>query len=91
MRPAFSKIALRSGSDTFAREWQGLAIAPLSSDIACRLPSCNIRRVRTSRFRPPGAHFREKCGLGDCTRELRLEGVLLLLQKLLERLGALPG
>ena len=33
----------------------------------------------------------EKCGLGDCTRELRLEGVLLLLQKLLERLGALPG
>ena len=81
MRPAFSKIALRSGSDTFAREWQSLAIAPLSSDIACRLPSCNIRRVRTS----PGSW------LGDCTRELRLEGVLLLLQKLLERLGALPG
>ena len=57
MRPAFSNIALRFRFDTFAREWESLAIALL----------------------------------GDCTRELRLEGVLLLLQKLLERLGTLPG
>jgi len=62
MRPAFSKIALRSGSDTFAREWQSLAIAPLSSDIACRLPSCNIRRVRASRFRPSGRIFMKNAG-----------------------------
>jgi len=55
MRPAFSKIALRSGSDTFAREWQGLAIAPLSSDIACRLPSAISAASEAAGFGPPGA------------------------------------